>query len=103
MSRSLVITSFLLALIAAPLAAQSASFSGVVRNSSGGALGDMTVQAYNPAGFPVTASTDSQGRYLLIVPPGSYRLVAYDNTGTFAVSFYGDAPAFELSQAFNVV
>src|SRR5688572_7492359 len=95
MSRSLIAASFFV-LLTLPLAAQNASFTGVVRNSTGAALGDMTVQAYNPAGFPVTASTDSQGRYLLIVPPGSYRLVAYDNTGTFAVSFYGDAPAFEL-------
>lgn len=90
------------ALIAASAAAQTASFTGTVRNSSGVPLGDMTVQAYNPAGFPVTTTTDSQGRYLLVVPPGTYRLVAYDNSGTYAVEFYGGVNAFEKSQAINV-
>ena len=94
---------FLLAAFAAvPLFAQTASFTGVVRNEAGKALGDMTVQAYNPAGFPVTALTDSQGRYLLVVSPGTYRLVAYDNAGNYAVHFHGGANSFETSEAINV-
>ena len=102
MSPRLVAIAFFAALLPLWASAQVASFSGVVRNPSGLALGDMTVQAYNPAGFPVTATTDSQGRYLLVVPSGTYRLVAYDNSGTWAVSFYGGALSFETSQAFNV-
>ncbi|HEX6177768.1 MAG TPA: carboxypeptidase-like regulatory domain-containing protein, partial [Thermoanaerobaculia bacterium] len=62
----------------------------------------MTVQAYNPSGFPVTATTDPQGRYFIPVPVGTYRLVAYDNSGTYAVSFYPNAPSFEQSQQINV-
>src|SRR5687768_5240533 len=102
MSPRLVAIAFIAALLPLSVSAQVASFSGVVRNPSGLALGDMTVQAYNPAGFPVTATTDSQGRYLLVVASGTYRLVAYDNSGTWAVSFYGGALSFEASQAFNV-
>lgn len=89
--------------IAASAAAQTASFTGVVRNGNGAPLGDMTVQAYNPSGVPVTTTTDSQGRFLLVVPAGTYRLVAYDNSGTYAVSFYGGVGSFEQSQAINVV
>ena len=89
--------------ISVSAAAQTASFTGVVRNSNGAPLGDMTVQAYNPAGFPVTATTDSQGRYLLVVPAGTYRLVAYDNSGTYAVSFYGGVGSFDQSAAINVI
>lgn len=102
MSRRFVAIAFFAAILPVSAAAQFASFAGVVRNSSGGALGDMTVQAYNPAGFPVTATTDSQGNYLLVVPSGTYRLVAYDNSGTWAVSFYGDALSYEASEAINV-
>lgn len=100
--RLLVAIGFFAALLPLPAAAQTASFAGVVRSSAGATLGDMTVQAYNPSGFPVTATTDSQGRYLIVVPSGTYRLVAYDNSGAWAVSFYGDAQSFEASQAINV-
>ena len=102
MPRRLVAIAFFAAILPLAASAQTASFSGVVRNTSGGLLGDMTVQAYNPAGFPVTATTDSQGRYLLVVPSGTYRLVAYDNSGTWAVSFYGNALSYEASEAINV-
>lgn len=94
---------FLVAALATiPAFSQNASFIGVVRNEAGSALGDMTVQAYNPAGFPVTALTDSQGRYLLVVSPGTYRLVAFDNAGNYAVNFHGGANSFETSEAINV-
>lgn len=102
MSRRLVAVAFFVALLPFTAAAQTATFAGVVRNTSGGLLGDMTVQAYSPAGFPVTATTDSQGRYFLVVPSGTYRLVAYDNSGTWAVSFYGNALSYEASEAINV-
>ena len=90
-------------LSAVPLLAQStASFSGVVRNQAGIPLADMTVQAYNPSGVPFTGATNSQGGYLIIVPTGTYRLVAYDNSGTYAVSFYGSAASFDQTEAINV-
>ncbi|HUP50612.1 MAG TPA: carboxypeptidase-like regulatory domain-containing protein [Thermoanaerobaculia bacterium] len=85
----------------AAAAAGAQTFSGTVRNAAGGPLADMTVQAYNPAGFPVTTTTNSQGGYFLGVSPGTYRLVAYDNSGTYAVSF-GGAPSFEQSEAINL-
>lgn len=92
----------LLSLVAIAASAQTASITGVVRNQAGAPLGSMTVQAYNAAGFPVTAETGPQGQYVLIVPVGSYRLVAYDNSGTYAVSFYGNTASFEQSPAVNV-
>ena len=100
LSRILVAT---LALFAATtLSAQTASFTGTVFNESGAPLGSMTVQAYNPLGLPVTATTDAQGRYFIPVPVGTYRLVAYDNSGTYAVSFHPNAASFEQSQQINV-
>lgn len=62
----------------------------------------MIVEAYNPAGLPTQARTDFQGRYQLVVPSGTYRLVAYDNSGTWAVSYYGNALSYEASEAVNV-
>ncbi|MBK5258331.1 MAG: carboxypeptidase regulatory-like domain-containing protein [Thermoanaerobaculia bacterium] len=90
--------------IAAPLQAQVGLVSGTVRSADiNTPLRDMVVEAYNAAGFLATSTlTDSQGRYLLSVSPGAYRVLAYDSNGIYAVSFYGDAQSFESSEALSI-
>ena len=83
--------------------AEAQSFSGTVRNEQNQALGDMTVRAYNASGILTsTATTDSQGRYIMPVPAGTYRVLAFDRSGTYAVSFYRGASSFETSGAINL-
>lgn len=91
----------LCALLAAPVMGQVALVSGTVRSADLNApLADMTVEAYTATGFLATSTrTDTQGRYLLSVAPGSYRVLAYDPNGVYAVSFYKDVPSFEASEA----
>jgi 5-hydroxyisourate hydrolase-like protein (transthyretin family) len=67
-------------------------------------LGAMIVAAYTEAGsLQSMTTTDSQGRYVLGVPAGGYRVLAYDQTGVYATSFENDADSFETSPVVNVV
>jgi len=84
-------------------AAHAQSFSGTVRNSQNQVLGDMTVQAYNASGFlAATTTTNPDGRYFMPVPAGTYRVLAFDRSGTYAVSFYRGATSFETSESINL-
>lgn len=61
--------------VAAPVAAQSSGIAGVVRDSGGGVLPGVTVEAASPALIERVRSaiTDSQGRYnILDLRPGTY-------------------------------
>ena len=94
----IVLRSVVLWLICAPLLAQTAFVSGSVFSDGNQQLNDMTVAAYTLSGeLAATTATDSQGRYLLALPPATYRLLAYDNRGTYATSFYSNARSFETS------
>jgi hypothetical protein len=68
-----------LALLAPPAAhAQDASITGVVRDSSGGVLPGVTVEATSPAltERTRTVTTDGSGQYRVVgLPPGSYAVV----------------------------
>ena len=72
-----ILASALAALIlaASPAAAQTAEIAGVVRDSSGGVLPGVTVEASSPALIEKSRSvvTDSQGQYRIIdLRPGTY-------------------------------
>lgn len=101
-STLLVVAAFLF--VATPTAAQNAQVLGTVRTAEGSiALTDMTVAAYNSSGFLAASTvTDSLGRYLLTLPPGTYRILAFDRSGTYATSFYKGASSFETSEAVNL-
>jgi hypothetical protein len=61
-------------------------------------LGGMVVAAYDAAGtLRGTATTDATGLYVLSLPAGSYRVLAYDPAGTYATSFDGGAESYETS------
>jgi hypothetical protein len=69
---------------------------GNVRDAeSDAALASITVAAYNPSGTVRTrATTDANGVYALIVPPGVYKAGAYDPGLVYAPQFYTSQPAF---------
>lgn len=77
----------------------ASGISGKVTDSqTGNPLASMVVAAYTPAGLlQATATTDLAGRYSLNVPAGSFRVLAYDNAGVYATTFYGDASSFETT------
>jgi len=60
-----------------------------------GILGGAVVEAYNLSGTRRSfTTTNASGEYSLVLPPGEYKLVAYDPAGVLAASFYRDARAF---------
>jgi len=62
---------------AVDVSGESTRVAGSVTDSSGGSLPGATVQAFDRAGDLVSAaSTDDDGRFVLSVPPGAYRVSA---------------------------
>lgn len=84
-------------LFALPLS--GATITGTVRQAeSGTVLSAMTVAVYDSAGvLRANATTNASGHYSVTVAAGSYRVLAYDNAGTFATSFFDGAESFDTS------
>ena len=63
----------------------------------------MTVAAYNEdgsrRGFTMTGSA---GSYTLVLPPGTYRVAAYDETAVYAVQFFRDRNSFETADRITI-
>ena len=91
------IVSTCMALIAA--AAMAGTITGTVTSAeTKQPLRSMVVAAYDVAGsLRGTATTDATGLYILILPAGRYRVVAWDQAGTYAPAFDGGAESFETS------
>ncbi len=70
---------------------------GVVQAaSSEEPLAQMTVAAYNEDGSRRgLVTTGAGGGYTIVLPPGNYRVVAYDDTAVYAVQFFRDRSDFE--------
>jgi len=94
---------FSLLLTAGSLSA--ATISGTVTDADlKSPLGLMVVAAYTESGtLQSTTTSDSQGRYVLGVPAGGYRVLAYDQAGVYATAFGNDAESFETSPVVSVV
>jgi hypothetical protein len=61
-----------------------------------GSLKDLTVAAYNLDGTRrAFAKTGEGGGYKLTLPPGKYKLVAWDDLGTLAPQFYASKKRFD--------
>jgi hypothetical protein len=85
------------------LGANAATLSGTIASDTGSPLPGMTAAAYTAAGaLAASGATTPSGTYSLTVPAGTYRVLAYDPSGTFATSFYGDAESFETSASIVV-
>lgn len=58
-------------------------------------LANITVAAYNLDGTRrAFTSTDASGHYDLTLPPGTFKLVAFDDTLTYAPAFYANRNSF---------
>jgi len=95
--RSLALAALYCILVASP--AHATNVTGTVTDAaSGGRLASMVVRAYTAAGQDTSATTtDSSGRYTLGLPPGDYRILAYDQSGVYATSFGPGADSFETA------
>ena len=77
--------------------------SGRVVASGGTPLTGIVVAAYNTDGSRRGfAKTDGSGVYGLVLPPGTYRFVAYDESLNYATSFYRGQTSFEAAAPVSV-
>ncbi len=83
--------------------------SGSVLAAGGTPLPKMVVAAYNTDGSKRGfTKTDGNGAFSLVLPPGTYRFAAYDESANYATSFYSGQSSFEgatqvpISGAFGI-
>ena len=84
---------------------QGGSARGTVSGTDGMGISGIVVVAYNPLGTRRGfATTDGNGSYTLLLPPGSYKFVAYDsNTAPrFVTSFYPEKSSFESAEFVSI-
>jgi large repetitive protein len=71
--------------------------------TNGGLRPVFTVAAYNPSGTRRgITTTNAAGIYSIVLPPGTYKMVAYDDAGSFAPSFFRDHLTFADADAVTV-
>jgi len=77
-----------------------AHLSGLVTTSAGFSLADMTVAAYDASDSLIaSAITRSDGRFDFVVPPGTYRLAAFDPLLRFDASPLTAAQSFTAGES----
>lgn len=68
---------------------------GTVVRSDGTTGQGFVVEAYNLSGTRrAFTATEAQGRYSLVLPPGEYKLIAYDPGGDYAFAFHPGVRTF---------
>lgn len=76
---------------------------GRVSDTAGAALANMTVAAYNLSGtrrgFTTTSAT---GNFTLALPPGTYKIGAYDEELTYAAAFFENATSFDAASTIAI-
>lgn len=79
------------------------TISGTVLTTSGAPMAEAVVEAYNPSGtrrgFTVT---NAQGQYSMVLPPGDYKILAYDSARLYGFNFYRDAISFDDASLVSV-
>jgi len=79
-------------------------FAGTVTSQGGTPLAGITVAVYNTDGTRRGfAQTDAAGHFVLVVPPGMYVVVAFDNTLKYVTTFYNNHDTFETADRLLVV
>ena len=79
------------------------SIAGVITNTSGAPINGATVAVYNLNGTRrAIGVTDSTGRFRFVVPPGVYKVAAWDDALTYAPSFFVDASTFVTATTVTV-
>jgi 5-hydroxyisourate hydrolase-like protein (transthyretin family) len=68
------------------------------------ALSGITIAAYNPDGTTRGFTrSDATGHYQLVLPPGTYRLAAFDDAKHYLTAFYSDAVSFAAANPVAVL
>ena len=76
---------------------------GHVKDSFGVALPGITVAAYNGDGSQRTSvQTDGNGGYSLALPPGNFKIAAYDNAISYATQFYPGRNVFRNASLITI-
>ncbi|HET7712665.1 MAG TPA: carboxypeptidase-like regulatory domain-containing protein [Thermoanaerobaculia bacterium] len=77
---------------------------GTVKTSNGTPIERVIVAAYNvPSGTRRGfTTTDTSGRYRLVLPPGEYRVAAFDESLRYATTFFDDAGTFHSAAPVHV-
>ena len=103
--RQATFLSLLLCLLAVP--AEAAVVRGLVTTGNNIALSGKTAEAWRLDGpnwvRQAFATSDAAGAYTLAnLPAGSYRVLAYDNAGEYATSFYTNAESFDVTPVISL-
>jgi protocatechuate 3,4-dioxygenase beta subunit len=85
--------------VSMPLAAH---LIGTVRSSGGALLSNVIVAAYNLDGSVRTATFTANGQYTLVVPAGTYKVVAFDLSGQYANAYLNGAVSFDTESSITV-
>jgi len=76
---------------------------GHVSGPSGAGLANMTVTAYNLSGTRRGfTTTNGTGSFTLALPPGSYKIAAFDEALTFATTFFDNTTSFDAAAAVSI-
>ena len=71
---------------------------GAVVDANGAGIAGITVAAYNLDGTMRTfVTTDASGKYVLLLPPGAFRIGVFDPAFVYATQFYPKQTAFLAS------
>jgi len=76
--------------------------SGTVTSSAGAPLTNAIVAAYNLDGSVRVATFSKNGQYTLVVPAGTYKIVAFDPSGQYANGYLNGAVNFETESSVTV-
>ena len=77
--------------------------SGRVQREDQGGIPQAVVAVYNLSGTRrAVTTTDGTGNYSIVLPPGQFKIVAYDNTKFYATEFYNNAPSFSTASLVTI-
>jgi hypothetical protein len=82
---------------------RAGTIAGTITARSSGPLAGVTVAVYNISGtLRGSTQTDAAGHYQLSVPPGTFKLAAWDDALAYATTFYADAATFTTASVLAV-
>jgi len=75
---------------------------GTVTSPGGAPLSNVIVVAYNLDGTVRSATFAANGQYTLVVPAGTYKIIAFDPSGQYANAYLNGAVSFDTESGITV-